>query len=296
MPKDRFEHLEGDKPLPGEVKDAIAQINRFHALEIGATRPAPPPKPEVARATCRHCGQPNEPQRDSCWACFKLLRPPETNKPAPKKEAPKGPEDITIVLDGTTYNSSDPGVPDDVRELMKRIRQHGYSEALMAEWRSWRVTRNSAKVREPEPSIAPASEERDIKVFKGQRVSVIRIDGKVYNSDDPTLSPELKQLFEYIEANGVTPALMEYLRGFGDSVKFRPPTTAHPSDGDLAFWDQVNQSRPQGNARERIEQAEADYELERAQRRYDAARSRMYVSAAGVGFFILYIILSAILR
>jgi len=178
---------------------------------------------------------------------------------------------------------------------MARIRQHGYSESLMQEWRNWRITRNSAKVREPDPELAPPSgAERDIKVFKGQRVSVIRIDGVVYKSDDENLSPELKQLFQYIENNGVTPALMEYLRSFGDSVKFRPPTTAIPSDGDVAFWDQVNATR--GGPREQLERAEADYELERAQRRYDAARQRMFVSGIGIGLFFLYLFFSLFFR
>lgn len=247
MPDHRFDHLEGAKELPVDVKNALSQLNRFEHLEIGGLKAIPPPQPRAAdKALCLHCGQPNEKGRETCWACYRFIGVKE--KPATGSSE----QEITLVLDGTTYRSIDPDLPPDIKVLMDRIRKEGYNPELLTQWRSWRATRNipPPKERPFDPRAdQPGGEEGrvddpsgDIRVFKGQRVSVIRMDGAVYTSDDPKLTPELRQLFDYIERNGVTPALMEYLRQFGKKVKYRPATTATPSDGDVAFWDHVNAS------------------------------------------------------
>ena len=80
-------------------------------------------------------------------------------------------------------------------------------------------------------------------------MSVIRLDGKVYLSDDPNLTPEFRRLFAYIEENGVTPALMEQLRLFGSKVKYRPSVTADPSDGDLRFWQDAKEREDKKSAK-----------------------------------------------
>jgi hypothetical protein len=72
---------------------------------------------------------------------------------------------------------------------------------------------------------------------EGARVSVLRMDGKLYRSDDASLAPEIREIFDYVEKEGVTPALMQHLRLYGTTVKYRPLTTPEPSDGDLNFWD-----------------------------------------------------------
>ncbi|MFA6002698.1 MAG: hypothetical protein WC881_01375 [Elusimicrobiota bacterium] len=224
----RFDRIEG-AATADSARPALPGLNRFDHLEIGELAPAAPAAaPAADRMLCHHCGKPNEPQRADCWACHEALRhgpqaPPPADKPQPGQE-------ITLVLDGFTYKSTDPNVPEDVRLLMDRIRSEGYSPELLADWRSWRATRNSG----PVPDGSP-----DIKVFKGQRVSVIRIDGKVYTSDDSDLSPETRRLFGYLAEHGVTPALMAHLRQLGSQVKFRPADTACPSDGDLEFWKHV---------------------------------------------------------
>lgn len=231
-----------DAPLPGNVKEALANLGRFDHLEIGAL----PPKPAAAahtaeeRVLCTHCGQPNEKARQTCWACFQPLGP-EAAKPAPK-----GPKDITIVLDGLTYRSSDPNLPPDIKVLMDQIHEKGYSEELLAQWRTWRAARNEPGAARPypDPSLVPVENQgkdplTGNEVFKGQRSSVIRLDGKVYTSTDMQLTPEIKELFGYIETHGVTPALMEHLRQIGNKATVRPATTPAPSAEDLAFWKDV---------------------------------------------------------
>lgn len=241
MPAERFERLEGGQPLPQPVQQALSRLGRFDHLEIGAARPAAPalaPAPGTPeKILCLNCGQPNEAGRQTCWACFRPLSGP---KPAAKR-----PDDITIVLDGTTYRSSDPGLPSDVKTLIEQIRAKGYSPELLAQWRTWRATRN-----EPKPAERPFDETENLvpvenngkdpltgnEVFKGQRATVIRLDGKFYTSDDKDLSPELRELFGYIDVHGVTPELMEHLRQVGKKAVVRPATTHAPTAEDLAFW------------------------------------------------------------
>lgn len=302
MASDRFDKLENDKALPRGVHDALAHLARFEALEIGtakmpvapASSAAPTPsKPAPAPAAasgvpCVHCGQANEPQRETCWACYRYV-----GIKAGARGHQKAQDDITIVLDGLTYRSSDQNLPDDVRELMNRIRKRGFSQELLAEWRQWRAVRNVP---------APAADDDDrVKVFQGQRVSVIRLDGKVYTSDDPDLSQDLRALFAYIEAHGVTPALMERLGAMGQ-VKVRPPTTAYPSDGDVDFWNQVKKSSPErppappDTFDRHVETVQAELELEAARLRYNQAWQRGLSSAAGIVLFILYIVARVWLR
>ncbi len=251
MAPDRFDRLEGPSELPGPVRDAVSRLDRFEHLEIAPAGPDPagtaacrPPgggSPAPRKRLCHRCGQANEPERTTCWACFKPLDAPK----AAGKSAP--PDDITVVIDGATYRSSDPNLPDDVAELIRRIRAHGYSPELLAQWRSWRVTRHEAPLPQRPFEPGPAAQSDDVNVFRGQRVNVIRIDGRVFTSDDPNAPPELKELFGYIDRNGVTPALMDLLRQYG-RAKYRPATTAAPSDGDLAFWREVNAAGGQSSA------------------------------------------------
>lgn len=225
--------------LPKDVDDALSHLNRFHHLEIGGAQFSPPPAPANASGArvCPHCGQANETQRETCWACFYAFK----KEVSAKAQEPA--QEITLVIDGSTYRSADPHIPEDVKVLMERIVKQGYSQNLFMEWQNWRATRNAAK---PSDDAVIDShrgrifeEGRDINVFKGARVSVIKLDGKIYTSDNPQLTPEFKQLFHYLDLNGVTPALMDRLRQIGDKVKFRPETTAVPTDGDLAFWKDV---------------------------------------------------------
>lgn len=225
-PQDRFDRLEAqDSPLPEKLKAAVEKLDRFGHLEIGELKNRPNrATPLSERTLCPHCSQPNEPQRDVCWACFKPLKQESFRKPEPSQE-------IQLMLDGQTYLSNDPNLPDDIRMLMDRIREEGYSTELLREWRQWRMTR-------------PAPQSSEINVFQGQRVSVIRIDGKVYRSDDPNITPEMKEIFDYVEKNGVTPELVTHLRRHGDKVKFRPSTTAQPTDGDIDFWSAAGYGLP----------------------------------------------------
>ncbi len=255
MPADRFDKLEGDNPLPGAVKEALSNLGRFDHLEIGTRPPSAPaaalspgkeiPQPE--KLLCLHCGQANEKERSTCWACFQPLRGPVA------KPAHKGPEDVTIVLDGINYKSSDPNLPPDVKELMRRITEQGFSQELLAGWRNWRASRNEPPTGEPLVADAKLVPVENVgkdpltgnEVFKGQRSAVIRLDGKIYTSTDMELTPEIRELFRYIEAHGVTPALMEHLRQVGKKATVVPATTAAPSVEDLAFWDHAQQTQQQ---------------------------------------------------
>ena len=325
-PADRFDRLEsgGHAALPAEIKDALSRLSRFQALEIGATPsatlsaaakppalPSPSQPPAVEKFPCVHSGQLNERDRETCWACYRFVR-----GKAPPPQSLRDPDDITLVLDGVTYTSSQERLPSDVAELFRRIRKQGYSQQLLVEWRAWRAANGGtlapASAPRPAPSpVAPvpapgestgSDDALGIKVVRGQNASVIRLDGKVFTSDDPTLTPELKQLFAYLDAHGVTPALMEYLRQMG-RVKLRPPTTAFPSDGDLAFWESVKKSHeervgPAGfsAADAAVSERQAQYDLERAQQRVEATRARAIPAAIGLVLFALYIIVSIFLR
>lgn len=226
--------------LPKDVDEALAHLNRFSHLEIAGAKFKPQPAPNGR--PCPHCGQSNEGERETCWACFCVLKK-ELSAP---KEAP--PQEITLVIDGNTYRSGDKNIPEDIAALMDRIARQGYSQNLLAEWQSRRAARNFPKPA-PDDSVIDthrgeiSGEGNDINVFKGSRVSVIKLDGKIYTSDNPNLTPDFKQLFHYIDVNGVTPALMDRLRQMGDKVKFRPETTAAPTDGDLAFWKDVQEKQ-----------------------------------------------------
>jgi hypothetical protein len=231
----RFSSLESKKSLPAQLKSALAKLNRFQNLEIGGAKPAPA-APPAGRTLCKHCGQANEEKRPHCWACFRPMGTfaEEARKPAPNQE-------IAIVLNGTAYTSSDPRTPPDVKVLMAWIRQEGYSEALLEKWQAWLKTRGQSAAA-PQPEAAPPRpiENADrVEAFQGQRISVVRVDGKLYKSDDRDLPEEIKEIFGYIERDGVTPALLDHLRRHGTRVKYRPPTTPMPSDGDLDFWDNV---------------------------------------------------------
>lgn len=241
VPGERFDRLEGAGALPEPVKQALSGLGRFDHLEIGAApHAAAAAAPAAARRLCLRCGRPNEKDRESCWACFAPLK-----AAASAKAAAAAPAEITIVLDGVTYRSGDPDLPSDVKVLIDRIRRNGYSPELLAQWRTWRATRNEpARPQRPfesaETLIPAENQGKDPltgnQAFKGQRTSVIRLDGKFYTSDDRTLSPEIKQLFGYIDAHGVTPELMLHLRELGKKAVVRPATTTAPTVEDLAFW------------------------------------------------------------
>lgn len=297
MDEDRFKRLEGKNSLPEDVKAAVPNIQRFERLEIGELRAEPAAAPAgESHFLCRHCGKANEKARTTCWGCSKPLG--EKAPAAPK--GPAQPVDVTLVLDGFTYRSTDKDLPEDVRELMLRINRSGYSEALLAQWRVWRARKRTvppvaheqppstpSEYQEPIPDLAPpAGAEDNIKVFKGQRVSVIRIDEKVYTSDDKDLTPELKDFFRYIDEHGVTPALMEHLRAQGKNVKFRPANTASPSDGDVAFWKHVGAAPL--DTRQSIEQAEEDLKkLKAEQANYNRLWRNILPIAAGAGYILL---------
>lgn len=231
--ENRFSNLETTQaPLPQNVQAAISRLNRFETLEIAGAHLAAPVKPySTDRLLCPACGQANERARDLCWACYKPLS-------AASLAMPDSGQEVCVVLEGVSYRSSDPKLPDDVKELITRIRSQGYSTELLKDWQNWRTTRHSDRMATPQNEASAAFSNKDrIQAFKGQRVSVLRIDGTVYTSDDPAVPPEIKELFGYIDKEGVTPALMQHLRLYGTKVKYRPLSTPLPSDGDLNFWD-----------------------------------------------------------
>jgi hypothetical protein len=218
MTKDRFNKLEKSGDLPATVKSAISKLNRFDHLEIGQARRLPPVSPGFTRRACAHCGQPNEQGRDICWACFKPLEGRTQDR------YPNAGQEVHLVLDGMTYRENDPNLPPDIGRLIARIRVEGYSEKLLQRWREERKASGNKRG------------ER-VELFQGQRVNVLRMDGKLYRSDDPELPPEIKEIFGYVDSEGVTPSLMQHLRLYGTTVKYRPVTTPEPSDGDISFWD-----------------------------------------------------------
>ncbi|MBI5209068.1 MAG: hypothetical protein HY927_03750 [Elusimicrobia bacterium] len=241
----RFDFLEKEKGARPEAGAGLPRVGRFDHLEIGHLRP--PPAPPPARTACPHCGQPNEPEREACWACSKALKKGEpAAPPAHRRQPPPPPQaEVTLVIDGLTYTSNDPSLPEDVRALMDRIAKEGFSQTLLDDWRAHREERRR---RAPQAELAGAEPKSshppsEVEVFEGQRVSVIKVDGKVYLSDAKDLPPRIRELFDYIERNGVTPQLMEHLRARGNTAKLRPATTARPTDGDISFWRDVEVSR-----------------------------------------------------
>jgi hypothetical protein len=234
MDENRFRNLEALPQLPDSVKAAIDQLTRFDHLEIGQLKSGGA-APTVDRILCPKCSQVNERERTVCWACFKPLKPPtEAAPPKPAQDQP-----VHLVLNGVHYQENDPSLPADIRLLIQRIRKEGYSPALVADWqKQTKAQITSAPVTsQDEPTTPPLFGDGRIQVFKGQRISILRLDGKLYKSDDPALPPEIQELFAYIDQEGVTPALLQHLRLYGTKVRFRPMNTGMPSDGDLDFWD-----------------------------------------------------------
>ena len=73
------------------------------------------------------------------------------------------------------------------------------------------------------------------------------------------------------------------------------PTTADPTDGDDAFWEQVNPpTQPPAGGAPDLEawtrSREAETEVAAAQRRYQAATGRLVPALLGIGLFVLYIL------
>ena len=52
----------------------------------------------------------------------------------------------------------------------------------------------------------------DIEGFHGERISVIRVRGRAFTSDDANLHPELARVFKYMRRHGVTSEVLDYLR------------------------------------------------------------------------------------
>ncbi|MBI5622952.1 MAG: hypothetical protein HY924_04150 [Elusimicrobia bacterium] len=239
----RFDFLEHGKASGSGSEDGLPQVGRFEHLEIGQIRkplPATQSAPAPERTVCGHCGQVNEPERQTCWACYKALGPQggsQARKPQGTKPQPGAGQEITLVIDGLTYSSTDPNLPPDIASLMGRIKTEGFSPGLLDEWREQRAASPGAGTQE-------VRAESRVEAFQGSRVSVIKLDGRVFLSDAPDLPPRIRDLFAYIDRNGVTPELMENLRAMGDA-RLRPSTTAAPSDGDLAFWREVEENRRQ---------------------------------------------------
>jgi hypothetical protein len=230
MDDDRFRNLEALPQLPESVKAAIDQLTRFDHLEIGQLKPTTA-APATNRVLCSKCNQVNEKERTVCWACFKPLQPVE-EKPKPQEDQP-----IHLVLNGVHYQETDPNLPPDIRQLIQRIRREGYSPELVADWQKQVKQPLAPAQPSSEPVTPPLFGDGRVQVFKGQRISILRLDGKLFKSDDPALPAELHEIFAYIDQEGVTPALLQHLRLYGTKVRFRPTTTGTPSDGDLDFWD-----------------------------------------------------------
>lgn len=230
----RFDNLESSlSSLPGSVQTAISQLRRFETLEIAGSTLAIPTLPvTLERVLCPSCGQANEKGRDVCWACFKPLAAPIHMTPEPDQE-------VCLVLDGVSYRSTDSGLPSDIQELIARIRKEGYSQKLLNDWQTWRAARGNPPPAAPDTrDFLQRKPDLDrVQAFRGQRVSILRIDGKIYKSDDSDLPPEIQEIFGFIEKEGITPPLMQHLRLYGTKVKYRPLSTPLPSDGDHRFWD-----------------------------------------------------------
>jgi hypothetical protein len=77
----------------------------------------------------------------SCTYCGQAFAPPE------EKEIPTGTDwqdnktvdlrestAVTVTIDGVVYRSTDPDLPVDIRQLMVRIRQEGYTKEMVDAW------------------------------------------------------------------------------------------------------------------------------------------------------------------
>jgi hypothetical protein len=259
----RFEHLEGDAGLSDDLKVAIAKIARFDHLEIGGRpSPAAPAREPDGKFPCPGCGRPNEPERESCWACHQVL----IASNAPAAGATPAPRVIEIVVDGVHRRSDDADLPEDVRELLNRIAKEGYSERLMSEWTEWRHKYRSERLLKgssADPAPPYAGPETDppkrVKILHGRWVSVITVDGKTYKSDDAVLSPEMRQLFDYIEKNGVTPALVAYIERFGRKVDVGgTPAGERPAPAPQPWIGAETARADLQAAQDKLEQAKAD--------------------------------------
>lgn len=91
------------------------------------------------------CGAVNLKDRRFCWVCGKELA---------QAGASAGTNNvITLTIDGVTYSSADPHLPADVRELVNRIRQEGYSKELVDSWIREKNERQTLRRQEIEQDI-----------------------------------------------------------------------------------------------------------------------------------------------
>jgi hypothetical protein len=198
MPADRFRFIEGKNgPLPEDLKKTLGNLGRFTNIELPGSLP---PKPKETGKACPGCDSPNAPGALECKACHRVLEPEP-------KVIPHG-ADLAIVLDGQTYKSTDPGLPEDIKVLITQIRKSGYTPKLVADWRSWRATRRSAKAKAvPQPS-GP--------------IPVLRINGRLLRWSDSDLPDDLRVLFSFIATNGVSAGLLNHLGELGYEAAYDP--------------------------------------------------------------------------
>jgi len=196
MPADRFRFIEGaNAPLPEDLKRTLGNLGRFGSIEIKGQE-----KSQETGKPCPGCEFSNEPEALECKACRRVLEPEA-------KVIPQG-ADLAIILDGQTYKSTDPNLPEDIAVLIKQIREKGYTPKLVADWRSWRATRRSRLAPErPKVSQSPP---------------VLRINGRLLRWSDTDLPDDLRVLFSFISTNGVTNALVGHLRELGYDVAYDP--------------------------------------------------------------------------
>ncbi len=155
---ERFRRLEPDEPPasprgPGGVSD-----RRFAHLEVGETAvtpsrapedptpPAAPASPDAPPAA-PVASEPVGPSRPAHGPLGLIEDRHVSITFSPRAGAP---DHVTLVLNGRPYASDEPDLPEDLRLLIDRILEDGYSPALLDMWQGWRARRRRLRRDEPE--------------------------------------------------------------------------------------------------------------------------------------------------
>ncbi|MDD2703010.1 MAG: zinc ribbon domain-containing protein [Candidatus Omnitrophica bacterium] len=114
---------------------------------------------------CPNCGRVGARAQRSCVYCGQVFTRDENEIPTGAgwqnhdlvdlNESPV----ITVTIDGREYRSNDPGLPADIKELMSRIRQEGYTREMVDDWARSRQIEKEYELQRARKNLQSAREQ-----------------------------------------------------------------------------------------------------------------------------------------
>jgi hypothetical protein len=99
---------------------------------------------------CTVCGAVNHKERNNCWVCGKNLFEDGTTISSEQTTT----NTIILNIDNKEYRSTDKNLPQDILELIQRIRREGYSQKLIDDWVKVKQSQAQAKTGDLEHRIS----------------------------------------------------------------------------------------------------------------------------------------------